>query len=475
MFQPNFCTATDFYKFGHWCQYPKGMDSINSYCEAREGALFHDIVWNGILPILKDFFEGDVITRDNIEEANEIVTGMGGHPAYFNRAMWEEILTKHNGRLPLSIKALPEGTVVPPSTPLFCITNTGGAITQPLVNHSETLLMHVWSSTTVASVSRYIKKNILDKWAKLTGTPELTIWQLHDFGFRGVSSWQTAVYSGMGHLITCRGTDTSDAVRGIRHYYGTKEIFGNSVWATEHSVATSYGPGRGEVDYVLAQLNAAPDDAIVSMVMDSYDTFNFAQNVVGHPEVLAKIKARSGRTVFRPDSGDPVAVNLRVLDILGNVLGFTVNGLGYKVLNHNVGVLQGDGMDYQTIDTLFEAIITIGHWSSDNLVVGSGGGLLQKWNRDTLRFAIKASHGSINGVGFDIFKDPATANVGNETKASKRGLLKVAQIGNTFTTISSTTCAPNMFNQYVDAMEPIFLNGDIMGTHDFNLIKKRAI
>lgn len=140
MFQPNFCTATDFYKFGHWLQYPDGMDSISSYAEAREGALFHDIVWTGLHPILMDFFAGSVIDRDKIEEGAEIVTGMGGEPGYFNRPMWEHILNKFGGRLPLKIKALPEGTVLPPSVPLFAITNCGGPLTQPLVNHSETLL-----------------------------------------------------------------------------------------------------------------------------------------------------------------------------------------------------------------------------------------------------------------------------------------------------------------------------------------------
>lgn len=140
MLQPNFCTATDYYKFTHWCQYPDGMDSIHSYCEAREGALFHEILWNGLIPVLKDFFVGPVITREKIEEAAAIVGGMGGYPQYFNKAMWEHILNKHGGHLPLAIKALPEGTVVPPSVPLFTITNTDGRITQPLVNHSETLL-----------------------------------------------------------------------------------------------------------------------------------------------------------------------------------------------------------------------------------------------------------------------------------------------------------------------------------------------
>lgn len=335
--------------------------------------------------------------------------------------------------------------------------------------------MHVWSATTVGSASRYIKKNILDKWAAVTGTPELTVWQLHDFGFRGVSSWLTAIYAGMAHLITCNGTDTSDAVRGIQHYYDTKEIHGFSVWATEHSVATSYGPGKGEVEYVLAQLNAAPDGAIVSMVMDSYDTFNFARNVMGNPAVVEKVKARAGRTVVRPDSGDPVAVNLRVLDILSFVYGYTVNDKGYKVLNHNVGVLQGDGMDYLTIDNLFKAIVDAG-WSSDNLVVGSGGGLLQKWNRDTLRFAIKASYGTINGEPFDIYKDPATANKGADTKQSKRGLLKVSQIGNKFSTISSSSCGSRMmFNSYVDAMVPTFKNGELLITPNFNDVKQRAL
>ncbi len=140
MFQPNFCTLTDFYKFCHWLQYPDGMDSINSYCEAREGALFPEIVWAGLLPVLKDFFEGSVITREKIEEGARIVTGMGGHAGFYNRTMWEHILNEYGGRLPLAIKALPEGTVVPASTPLFCITNTGGPLTMPLVNHAETVL-----------------------------------------------------------------------------------------------------------------------------------------------------------------------------------------------------------------------------------------------------------------------------------------------------------------------------------------------
>lgn len=333
--------------------------------------------------------------------------------------------------------------------------------------------MHAWAATTVASVSRYIKKNILDKWAAISGTPELTVWQLHDFGFRGVSSWLTAVYSGIGHLLTCNGTDTSDAVRGIRHYYNTKEIFGYSVWATEHSVATSYGPGRGEVNYVLAQLRRAPKNAIVSMVMDSYNTFGFSKDVMGHPEVVAEVKGRPGRTVVRPDSGDPVVVVLKVLDILASIYGYTVNDKGYKVLNHNLGVLQGDGMDYITIDRLFEAIVAAG-WSSDNLVTGSGGGLLQKWNRDTLRMAIKASYGEINGVGFDIYKNPITANEGNETKVSKRGQLKVCQIGTSFQTISSSLCTPELFNSYVDSMNPVFDTGEIITVPNFAEMRKRA-
>lgn len=472
MFQPNFCFATDFYKLTHWLQYPKGMNKIVSYGEARQGAIFEEILYNGMIPILKDFFEGVVVTKEKIDEAEQEAIAMGGHKSYFNRPMWEYILKEFGGKLPLEIRSLEEGTLVRPGTPLFRVTNTGDAITTPLVNHSETLLMHVWNATTVASMSHYIKQKMM-KYATESGTPELVPYMLHDFGFRGVSSFQSAVYAAMGHLLSFYGTDTNEAVRAINHYYpGTTGFRGASVWATEHSVATSFGPSRGEYEYLKHQLKNAPGNAIISIVMDSYDTFNFAGVVAADPEIKASIIKRPGRVVFRPDSGDPMIVVPRLFDILGSVFGTVINNKSYKIIDNNVGVLQGDGMDYDSIPALYESIIA-NRWSSDNLVVGSGGGLLQKWNRDSLRMAIKACYGEINGKGFDIFKNPITANQGNETKASKRGDIVVQEFANLKHVTITSHKTPN-FSSYENSLNTIFKNGEILSTRTFDDMREKA-
>lgn len=476
-----FPSQTDFYKFCHWLMYPKGMKYIYSYGEARNGACLDEVKFYGMIPILREFFEGVRVTTSTINIAAALVEGMGGFGAYFNREMWEHIRDNCGGKLPLLIKALPEGSVVKPGTPLFTIEVVGDEKTKelcvPLVGHSETLLMHVWSTTTIASVGHYLRRSVRRALERAgLGKEEVDAilpYMVHDFGYRGVSSNQTAGMLGMAFLSTgAKGTDTTEACRYIQHYYETDVVYGKSVWATEHSVATSFGPGRGEYEYLLHQLCNAPDDAIVSIVIDSYDTMNFIENVVGSDECAEPIKAREGRTVFRPDSGDMFELVPNILEALAKKFGYTVVN-GYKVLNHNIGVLQGDGMDIDSIPALYDHIMNNG-WSPVNLVVGSGGGLLQKWNRDSLRFAIKASHGAKvvheRVEEFDIFKDPVTANTGNETKASKRGRLKVQ--GNL--TISSATTDPVAFAAYEDDLVTVFNYGEIPKEHiNFDAVIER--
>ena len=139
------------------------------------------------------------------------------------------------------------------------------------------------------------------------------------------------------------------------------------------------------------------------------------------------------------------------------MFGSTINAKGYKVINHNVGLLQGDGMKRETIIDLFRYITDLG-WSADNLVVGSGGGLLQEgFNRDTQRFAIKASRGERiddlgNTQGFDIRKMPKT----DTSKGSKAGFQKVEGIGGSFRTISSND---PRYNEINDVMITLYQNG----------------
>ncbi|SYW02365.1 Nicotinamide phosphoribosyltransferase [Oenococcus oeni] len=412
----NLLLDTDAYKLTHHLQYPKGLTKLYSYAEARPGSRFNTVSWFGLQMIIADHLLGKV-TNEMIDEAEEFSFLTFGNHNFFNREVWERV--RDLGYLPINIMELPEGIEVPISTPLLTLESTEPWFATTL-NALESVLMQVWYPTTISTNSMYIKKALLPLFEKSGSVAGLDL-AVNDFGLRGASSLQSAQRGGAAHLLHFRGSDNLAADKVIADVYGLKGR-ALSVWATEHSVATSYGPDRGEIDYVNSQLDRAGDNDIISIVIDSYDSINFVRNVIGSKEIKNRIIKRSGRIVLRPDSGEPQEIDLQVLDILADIFGTDVNDKGYKVINHNVGIIQGDGMNRQTIIELYRHILHQG-WSADNLIVGSGGGLLQEgFDRDTERFAIKASYGELgDGHGFLIQKHPKQ----DPTKNSKSGRFKV--------------------------------------------------
>ncbi|KGH95483.1 nicotinate phosphoribosyltransferase [Oenococcus oeni] len=417
----NLLLDTDAYKLTHHLQYPKGLTKLYSYAEARTGNRFNTVSWFGLQMIIADHLLGKV-TNEMIDEAEEFSFLTFGNHNFFNREVWERV--RDLGYLPINIMELPEGIEVPISTPLLTLESTEPWFATTL-NALESVLMQVWYPTTISTNSMYIKKALLPLFEKSGSVTGLDL-AVNDFGLRGASSLQSAQRGGAAHLLHFRGSDNLAADKVIADVYGLKGR-ALSVWATEHSVATSYGPDRGEIDYVNSQLDRAGDNDIISIVIDSYDSINFVRNVIGSKEIKNRIIRRSGRIVLRPDSGEPQEIDLQVLDILADIFGTDVNDKGYKVINHNVGIIQGDGMNRQTIIELYRHILHQG-WSADNLIVGSGGGLLQEgFDRDTERFAIKASYGELgDGHGFLIQKHPKQ----DPTKNSKSGRFKVIRDSN---------------------------------------------
>lgn len=442
----NLILATDAYKLTHHLQYPEGLTKLVSYAEARKGGKYKTISWLGLQGlIINNLLEP--ITMENIDEAERQAIEVFGTNKYFNREIWERVANL--GYLPVKIKALPEGMEVPEGTPLFIMESTEEWFATTM-NALETLLMQVWYPTTIATNSLYIKKDLIPLFTKTSSSDNIELavqLAVNDFGLRGATSLESSAIGGMAHLRHFRGSDNMIADKYIRDNYFV-ESRALSVMATEHSVATSYGAGVNELIYFKTQLERSDENAIVSIVIDSYDTFNFVDNVVGNEEVVEIIKNRPGRTVLRPDSGDPKEQVLGILTRLESIFGATVNEKGFKVINHNIGVIQGDGMYRESIKDLYEHIIDH-NYSADNLVVGSGGGLLQEgFTRDTQRFAIKACYGEKNGVPFNIQKKPKT----DMTKASKTGLFKVIKSGEEIKTV-------NINEAGVDLMQVVYDEG----------------
>lgn len=407
----NLLTQTDSYKLGHYNMYPKGTTKVYSYFEARKGAKYDKTVFFSLQYLLKEYFVGKVVTQEQIDKADKLVSAHLG-PGVFNKEGWQYILDEYDGKLPLSINAVQEGSFIDVDNVLFTVENTDPKCFW-LTNYVESILTHVWYGSTVATKSKTIK-DLMDYYLNLTSdNPEDFInFMLHDFGYRGATSTESASVGGAAHLLNFMGTDTVPGIEFLIDYYDA-DVCGFSVPATEHSIATAEGK-EGEFDVVKNLFKEYPK-GILSLVIDSYDYVNFVK-VLG-TDFKNTILKRDGVTVFRPDSGDPVNVSLEVMTILGKYFGYTINKKGFKVLNPKVKLLWGDGIDIEGISNILVALVK-DKWSIENIIFGMGGALHQKVNRDTQRFAFKSSYQVQNGVGKNIYKDPI-----DKSKASKRGRL----------------------------------------------------
>ena len=404
----NIILNTDSYKVSMFKQYPAGTTGVYSYIESR-GGRYDRTVFFGLQAFIKEYLL-DPITQSDINIADEILTA---HGEPFNRAGWQYILDKHAGYLPVVIRAVPEGTVVPVKNVLATIENTDSECFWLTTWLETALLRAVWYGTTVATQSYTIKQVILD-YLERTGDPTTIDFKLHDFGARGVSSAESAAIGGAAHLVNFMGTDTISGLLFAREYYGAP-MAGFSIPAAEHSTITSWGR-EGEADAYRNMLNNfATPGAILAVVSDSYDVYNAAEKLWG--EELRQQVIDSGATVvIRPDSGDPVEVNRKLIQILDRKFGSTVNAKGFKVLN-NVRLIQGDGINELTVRSILGAFMALGY-SADNIAFGMGGALLQQVDRDTQKFAMKASSACINGKWRDVVKDPITDS-GKKSKAGR--------------------------------------------------------
>lgn len=453
----NIILMTDSYKVSHWLQYPPKTSKIYSYFESR-GGRWPETTFFGLQYFLMRYLEGVQVTREKIAEAKDYFSSHFPGGSFFNEEGWEHILNEHGGRLPVEIKAVPEGTTVPIWNVLMTIENTDPACYW-LTNYLETLLVQVWYPTTVCTNSR-MSRRVISRYLEDTGTPEDVDFKLHDFGYRGSTSVESAGIGGLAHLVSFKGTDTLAAIQAAKKYYGA-EMPGFSVPAAEHSTITSWGR-ENEVYAYKNMLDQYPT-GLVAVVSDSYDIFQACEDIWGE-QLRKKVLSRDGVLVIRPDSGNPPDIVVRVLEILGRKFGYsTVKG--YKVLDPHVRVIQGDGIDHNMIISVLDAMKE-SDWSADNIAFGSGGGLLQKVNRDSQRFAFKCSAATIAGKDIDVSKNPIT----DQGKVSKPGRLAlIKDFNNEYKTVRENTMVPK------DNLRAVFLEGSLFKKQTFDEVRERAL
>ncbi|KAK3600703.1 hypothetical protein CHS0354_011383 [Potamilus streckersoni] len=453
----NILLITDSYKVTHHFQYPENTTVVYSYFESR-GGKFPSTVFFGLQYILKRWLIGPVVTKEKIQEAKELYSLHFGND-YFNEEGWNYILEHHKGYLPLRIKSVAEGSLVPFKNVLFTVENTDPKCFW-LTNYFETLLVQVWYPMTVATNSRYQKEIIakyLDETAdNMDGLP----FKLHDFGFRGSSSVESAGIGGCAHLVNFMGTDTIAGISTARRYYGC-QMAGFSIPAAEHSTITTWGKD-GEYEAFKNMLTKFPK-GLVACVSDSYNIWNACEKVWGE-QLKDIIEARDGTLVVRPDSGDPPEVVVKVLDILGKKFGTKINSKGFKMLPPFLRIIQGDGISYETLDTILTNMKKNG-WSADNVAFGSGGALLQRLDRDTQKCAFKCSYALINGKEVNVFKQPIT----DPGKKSKKGRLNLELQDGEYVTMTEGTGDPKK-----DLLITVFENGKLLRDYTFDEVRSNA-
>lgn len=414
---------TDSYKASQWVQYPPETEYVNSYIEAR-GGRYDEHVFFGLQYILKEYLSKR-ITKKQIDFA-EKVWKLHGEPFY--REGWEYILKKHKGKLPLRIRAVREGTILPVKNVVLSVINTDPKCYW-LTSYIEPMLLRIWYPMTVATQSYSIKK-VIYKYMKDTGSNMTGLdFMLHDFGSRGVSSLESAAIGDMAHLVSFKGSDTISGTLAALDYYGggktleenidAGKMFSFSVPASEHSTITSWTK-IGEVNAYRNMIKQyGKPGAIFSVVSDSYD-IGYAVKELWGKQLKDEVIACGGRLVVRPDSGNPADIVLACVRALDYAFGSTTNEAGFKVLNPCVRVLQGDGINQMSVEAILSCLMHFGY-AAENVVLGMGGALLQQIDRDTMQMAMKASAALVEKEWRDVFKAPVTDTM----KHSKKGIVEV--------------------------------------------------
>ncbi len=405
----NLIVRSDSYKFGHKPQYPKGTEMIFAYGEFRIDNV--DIVPFGFQYHINELFSQRV-TYEDLRQARAFSM------AHFGRDLctvddWVYIIEHYEGRIPLTIYGVREGEVMPSHNVMFVIFNRDKRLFW-LTNFFETPMSWVWYTSTIATNSFHSKTDIR-RGLQATGCdPALADYMLHDFGYRGVTCFEQAQLGGLSHLTSFRGTDTTAGIlAGIKHY--DSGMIGHSINASEHSTITSWGLDD-EVKACENMLDIYPDQ-MFACVGDSRNIYDNVSKIWGGA-LKDRVMRRNNKVVIRPDSGDPVDVNRKLLKIAWDCFGGNVNEAGFRVLDQHVGFIQGDGIDRRVMNNIIDMEIDTGYAVS-NIGFGSGGGLLQKFNRDTYKFAIKCSAAVINGSMRLVYKDP----VDDPGKKSKTGFV----------------------------------------------------
>lgn len=444
--QPNFIMTVDGYKINHFAEMPLNPDGtfksifVQSAVVARKVPYYsHDgkIVAMGQTLIARTL-AGVRITEYDIFEAEQHAWAQGYE---FNRAGWEIIVNEYDGRIPLRVEGVPEGTLVDIQTPIISFINTDdrlGWLPSYVENWAQNIIWKMSLDATLARQARYIFRNIM---LETGSNMSMLNYKVHNFGDRGAGSPdEAAIMSGISHAALFDGSDCFRANKYIKAVYAYEDVaaYTTSIEAFEHTttmlasdIATKDDWGAAiraveRLEAAVARSKRGIGIPLISTPIDTYDSERYTREYIG-TRLKDRIIASGGTFVARPDSGDILLEPGKIGRILAEQFGTTENAAGYKTLHPSVAVIQGDGVNITTIEAIIRAYIKeSGGLSLDGFVVGMGGGMTNWTKRDDASFSQKATAYSYDGENWlPLLKDPKT----DSKKKSLSGLLYINHDG----------------------------------------------
>lgn len=465
----------DAYKYGHREQYPPNTRRVFSNYTPRASRLpgVSSMVFFSLQYFVQEylirqfhvnFFQKrrDIVLKE-YKRRRDGMLGEGDWPHYIGEL--HEL-----GYLPLCIKALPEGSLVPIKVPALIMYNTDERFGW-LTNYFETILSTtIWMGCNSATIAREYRKLLQEMAIKTGGDMNMVPFQAHDFSMRGMPGLEAACISSAGHLLFSNGTDSVPSLDFIEKYYPVRDNYfiGGSVPATEHSVMSAWGSGN-EFGLFKKLITEIYPGGIVSVVSDTWDLWKVLTEYL--PTLKDTILSRDGKLVIRPDSGDPADIlcgtsypldsahghplmsarRKGVIECLWDTFGGKeING--YKHLHPSVGAIYGDSITLDRAKDILERLEAKG-FASTNIVFGVGSFTYQYNTRDTLGQAMKATWADVGGEGRELFKDPVTDT---GMKKSAKGLLAVNPNENGVYTLEEQV----EWDDVLDcSFEQVFMNG----------------
>jgi len=472
----------DFYKIGHIDQYAHGVTRVWSNWTPRSSRIegVDRVIHFGLQSFLLemvDTFNKQFFNRSRNEVVGEYRDTI---KATLGSCRTDHIEALHDlGYIPLKIYAIPEGFDTPIGVPSMVITNTRPEFFW-LTNFVESWMSaELWKPSTAATIAREFRKLCI-KYSKQFGNTDMSFvdWQCHDFSMRGMSGVHDAALTGMGHLLSFKGTDTIPAIlKAKRDYMADIREVGGSVPATEHSVMCSYGD-QNEQETFRHLIEDVYPKGVVSIVSDTWDLWQVLTKFI--PNLKDKIMARDGKLVIRPDSGDPVEIvcgkqfhngnaseNKGVIRLLAETMGSDDDGMINKA-----GCIYGDSINLDRCNRILDRVVNEIGLNPYNMVFGVGSYTYQYQTRDTFGYALKATAIEQYNTIVPIFKAPKTDS---GMKKSRKGITAVYRTTYSTDKRPEYFCVDNADEEQLDncALEVVF-DGGITKYEKFETIRERV-